>query len=471
MSEQRTMMIKNLCPGLAEIGKIKIGRKGAVRKSQSGTDWQPPEKLDHFIITTMERGADGNFIQDDELMKRFGNNLKSIPIILIYDSMELNFPTRYICYYGKTVFCSGDGEVATRLQEDRKTYSPRQCPCGRQDPKYAGDNSKVGPDHVGGDNGKGKCKVNGILSAIIQGADVVGGVWKFRTTSYNTVIGVMSSLALISRVTGGRLAGIPLNMTVSPKTTQDPIKGGQVTIQVVGLQYAGSMQALRDTGYEIAMLEAKHGISMQMIEQDARKMITLQPTGGLGDDTVEDVIEEFYPEEAVSVMTGKADTAPPLIGAAGGIVQEKPEVWPQEKQEEKPATLPMDGNTVRPSVNLGREGTGAPPVRERGKPSAGHAKRTKIEMAEDAAADARDLAAAQQTRPDQEFPEIETECPHPEADTEWQQTGPQTEDLVCLACGKTLDTREPAPPLADPGFQQENLEQPDDVAGDSGDIF
>jgi hypothetical protein len=34
--QRNAMMIKNLCPGLVELGKIKIGNKGAIRKSQSG---------------------------------------------------------------------------------------------------------------------------------------------------------------------------------------------------------------------------------------------------------------------------------------------------------------------------------------------------------------------------------------------------------------------------------------------------
>ena len=292
--KRNAMMIKNLCPGLMEMGKIKIGNKGQVRKSASGSDWQAPQKLDHFLITTNERGQDNNFMLDQSLHKVFGDAPKSIPVRLIYDDISLNFATRYICYYGKTVFCSGDGEEAQRLQTDKVTYKTRTCPCERQDPKFAGDvvNGQVKA-------GQGKCKINGILSVIIDGAQSVGGVWKFRTTSYNSVVGILSSLALIQRITGGRLAGIPMNMTVSPKTVADPIKGSQQTIYVVGLQYAGTMDSLRDTGYQIALTEAKHGISMARIEEDARLMLSHTPTTGLGDDLDQDVIEEFYPEEAM----------------------------------------------------------------------------------------------------------------------------------------------------------------------------
>ena len=329
--KRNTMMIKNLCPGLVELGKIKIGNKGAVRKSQSGSDWQAPQKLDHFLITTNERGSDNNFILDESLHKVFGEAPKSIAVRLIYDDISLNFATRYICYYGKTVFCSGDGECATRLQKDGSTKQVA-CPCERQDPKFAGDDGK----------GKGKCKINGILSVIIDGAQAVGGVWKFRTTSYNSVVGILSSLALIQRITGGRLAGIPMNMTVSPKTVANPLDGKQQTIYVVGLQYAGTIDTLRETGYQIAMTEAKHGISMSRIEEDARLMLSHNPVNGagLGDDLDQDVIEEFYPEE---VRPG----TPELVGAqntneAPALVTVMSEVIDVETGEitEEPAPTP-----------------------------------------------------------------------------------------------------------------------------------
>lgn len=344
----KPMVIKNLCPGLAEVGKIKIGMKGAMRKSSGGNEFQPPQKLDHFLITTMERGADGNYIVDQRLMDKFGKTPRVIPVRLVYDDLTLNFATRYICYYGKTVFCSGDGETAMRLQQD-KTYAERTCPCQRQDPKYNGDNGPNGGDCLGGTNQKGKCKINGILSVIIDGADMVGGVWKFRTTSYNSVVGILSSLALISRVSGGRLAGIPLNMTVAPKTTQDPINGTQVTIQVVGLQFAGNMEMLRHAGYQIAMDEAKHGISMQQIEEQAKMMIVHDISGSIGDDSDDDVVEEFYPEEAGTV------------------------VETQVVSEEAAQVV----------------------TRERGKPSPGAKRRTAAEIEEDRLADEADALAAQ----------------------------------------------------------------------------
>ena len=423
INKPRTVMIKNLCPGLQEVGKIKIGNKGAVRKSASGNDWQAPQKLDHFLITTLERGKDNNYIVDERLQEKFGGEgCKSIPVRLIYDDISLNFASRYICYYGKRVFCSGDGEEAQRLQQNG-SYVARGCTCGRQDPKYAGDNGSNGADNVGGNNGKGKCKINGILSVIIDGADSVGGVWKFRTTSYNTVVGIMSSLALISRITGGRLAGIPLNMTVSPKTTQDPVGGGQVTVYVVGLTFAGNMEILRNTGYQIAMDEAKHGISMKEIESRAMIMLSHTPTGGgLGDDTDTDVVEEFYPEEA--------NPRGPAPALAGMVVV--------ENQGQPDPTKPHQHTEV---VDGHQTGTAqlAPPARKRGEPSEGRKRRTKEEMAEDAAADLEDqkrAEAAQKAALNQGETAALAECPCEHPTSRFDEADGHE---YCDSCGVMLD--------------------------------
>ena len=169
--------------------------------------------------------------------------------------------------------------------------------------------------------------------------------------------------------------------------------------------------------------------------------------------------------------------APPLVGAA--IVQEKEtvnqatrearEAFEITQQVEKTGVGTMQG-TVQP----GGLATGiitsetTKPARERGKPSAGHAKRTKLEMEEDRLADEKEAAwkagaeKVQEAMTEKPEPSEETSpgCPHPEDETEWQQTGPQTEDLICLSCGQVLDTREPAPDLPDLDSGAGEQEQP-----------
>lgn len=288
--------IKNLTPGLVERGKIKIGMKGAPRQKSGGSGtWQAPQKLDHFVVTTMERGADNNFLPDAEVMNRLGPSPKEIPVMLVYDDIELNFPTRYAMYDGKTLKCTGDGETA-RWRNDDGTHMMVQCPCHRQDPAY---------------QGKDKCKITGTLSVIIDGAEVIGGVWKFRTTSYNSVVGILSSLAMIKRVSGGVLAGVPMVMKLSPKAVVDPVRGGQQTVYVVSLEYRGSVQSLRDQGYATLLAQQTHGARIEQIEQQARALLAYQPDPY--EIEAEDIVPEFYPEQ----QQGSEAKAEPTVAPKG----------------------------------------------------------------------------------------------------------------------------------------------------------
>lgn len=299
--------IKNLTPGLVERGKIKIGMKGAPRQSRSGNTFQAPQKLDHFIVTTMERGPDNNFLADQAIMQQLGSSPREIPVVLVYDDIDLNFPTRYAMYNGKSLQCTGDG-VAAKWRNQDGTHQMVQCPCNRQDPAYTG---------------KDKCKINGTLSVIISGADVIGGVWKFRTTSYNSVVGILSSLAMIKRVSGGVLAGIPLVMKLSPKAVTDPVGGGQQTVYIVSLEYRGSSQSLRDQGYTTLLEQQKHGVRIEHIEEQARMMLSYQPDPYEAE--ADDIVPEFFPEQQEGYTESKTQRPAATSSKARTFTRARPQ--------------------------------------------------------------------------------------------------------------------------------------------------
>ena len=302
---RRPSMIKGLTPTLPERGKIKIGSKGEMRKSARGTEFQPPQKLDHFVVTTLQRGEDGNFIPDETLMARLGPKPTEIPVRLLYDDLALNFPTRYACFVGRSLWCSGDGEVAIRASA--MPGGPPQevaCTCERIDPAYKGSD---------------KCKMNGSLSVLIEGAGGIGGVWKFRTTSYNSIVGIMSTLGFIRQMTGGVLANIPLKLKVQPKQAAAP-DGNPVTIYVVSLEFDGDLPGLQEVAHGIALGRAKMNVSIEHIEDEARRMLSLAAPSHvpLAGDDADDVIEEFYPEQAT------AEPEPPRgrdinLGSSAGV--------------------------------------------------------------------------------------------------------------------------------------------------------
>lgn len=289
-------LIKNRTPSLRECGKIKIGRKAAMRKSQSGAEFQPPVKLDHFLITTNEVGEDGNFVPDTELMQAIAqrtgqqaDKLTSIPVTLLFNDVELNFASRYAAYQGKSLWCSGDGEAAKRMKSAQPAaWEQVACPCERIERDYPG---------------KDKCKINGSLAVLIDGAPGIGGVWRFRTTSFNSTDALLASLVFIHRIASGKIAGIPLNLVVSPKKVADPA-GKQQTIYVVGLEYAGNIADLRRAGIEIAQQEAHAKLEIETMEAQMRRMLEPKDGAVFGADDPEDVADEFFhdAQEAPAVV-------------------------------------------------------------------------------------------------------------------------------------------------------------------------
>lgn len=330
--------VVNLNPQLVERGKIKIGMKGAARQSKSGGSYQMPVKLDHFLVTTSERGEDGNFTRDSEIMGMLGENPREIPVTLIYDDIALNFPTRYAMYEGRQLKCTGDGQQAR--WNDRDGARMVQCPCPRQNPDYAG---------------KDKCKINGTLSVIITGADVIGGAWKLRTTSYNSVVGLLSSMAMIKRVSGGVLAGIPLVLKVSPKAATSP-DGKQQTIYVVSLEYRGSVQSLQNIGYNVMLQHKQHGVRIEQLEQQARILIASHADEY--QDESDDIVSEFYPEqqEGYSANPKPTDTTnrPRTFAHLGGqsnVPQQPRNTAPQQDVSAKPEPKQQQ----RPVIEHGAE--------------------------------------------------------------------------------------------------------------------
>jgi len=282
-------LILNRPPSLRESGKIKIGGKGAVRKSKQGVEFQAPEKYDHFIITTMEKDADDNFLPDAALMQEVAkatgqeaDHLTRIPVRLLFDDLELNFQGSYAAYLGKTVWCRGNGVEAQRIGAEG-SYSTCACPCERIERDFKA--TKTDP----------KCKINASLSVLIDGAAGLGGTWKFRTTSFNSHDALFGSLMFIHRAAGGRIAGIPLELVVTPKKVADP-DGRQQTIYVVGLEFRGTMEGLRQAALEHATQQAQAGFQIAQIEEQTRKLLTSSSAGVFPDDDVEGVAAEFYPD-------------------------------------------------------------------------------------------------------------------------------------------------------------------------------
>ncbi len=281
-------MIKGLARQLNEAGKIKIGKKGDEIVSSKGTTFRPPVKLDHFIITTTEKDGNGDLVEDAALMGKVkeagrgrvnGNNdITGIPIRLLYDDNDLNFPSRLACYVNGILSCEGDGEVARkRIDNFEKDHS---CPCNKFEPGYSGND---------------KCKANGTLTCVIDEAELFGQAHKFRTTSINSVKGILGGIELIKTATKGKIAGLPLMLVVDNKSTTIPGSGQQTVVQVVSICYRGSMADLRGECIQLLENEKKFLLGMDQLEKEAKANgagVIVEP------DEEMEFQEEFYPDSA-----------------------------------------------------------------------------------------------------------------------------------------------------------------------------
>jgi hypothetical protein len=142
-----------------------------------------------------------------------------------------------------------------------------------------------------------KCKTLGTLQVLLQGVDRVGGVWKFRTTSWNTVNAILSSLVLIKTLTGGPLAGIPLYLVLSPKTVTIPAgtqAGKSMVVYVVSLEYRGPEEQLTQIGYDIRKRQIENRVRMDLIEAQAQKLLVAPHMESAEEQAA--TAAEFYPD-------------------------------------------------------------------------------------------------------------------------------------------------------------------------------
>lgn len=297
-------MIKNgLIPRFAEIGKIKIGGKGETRKSKEGKDYQLPIKFEHFVVTTTEKGPDGNFIINHDIMKKLGQEPKELSIRLPFDSIDMNFYTSFQYYAGKKCICHGDGEKATRIDKDgnesQVNCNPDKCEFLQSE----------------------KCKPSGILSCHLPATMEIGGIYRFRTHSWNSVSSILAALKYFSENTNGVLQGLPLKLKFIKKATAEHGNVSIVTVVLDGIE----MMKLREVAYAEYENRLKMGIDMKLIENQAKSTGFLIDKDDPGDietewyakpenkiKTTEDIIEELKSE--------KKEVEPDTVDIQGGLL-------------------------------------------------------------------------------------------------------------------------------------------------------
>ena len=335
------MPVKGLMPGLMEVGKIKIGIKGKMTTSQGGAEFRLPQKIDHFRIVKNERDENDDYALDEEIIETISKhkstvfdkekNIIAIPIRLLYNEIDLVFPTQYVSYVNGKLSCSGNGEKA-HTRDGRETT----CPCSRLDGAYTG---------------KDKCKISGTLSCIIEGSNV-GGCYKFRTTSINSARYILSSLMLIKAATGGLLSFIPLRLVINPKKTIIPATGAPTTIYVVTVEFQGGIEELQQKALTMGRERVSLIENMRDIEIEAKKIVS----GDIDSDAEREereFAEEFFPE-SIEVKTNNEEKEPEKK-AVKEKKKSKPKQTKKIEVEPEVVELEPEPEAVEPPTKITRD--------------------------------------------------------------------------------------------------------------------
>lgn len=266
---------KGLNARISEIGKIKIGGKGAEKTSTNKKKYRQPVKFGHFKVTATERGPDGNFLPDEEVMSALKKTQgtdepKELRIRFPFDDTDMNFYTSYQFYDGSKLACKGDGEKAERKDSEGNMV---EAECNTDTCKHMK---------------SGKCKVSGILSCYLPDSPSFGGVYRFRTHGWNSVGGILKALEDYSKYTGGILQGLPFKLKFIKKHTEE-----HGNVPVVALVMDGvELNDMRRLAIEEKKGRAELSVDMKVIEHDVREAGYEPDT-----DEAEDVAAEFYTED------------------------------------------------------------------------------------------------------------------------------------------------------------------------------
>ena len=277
-----------LRPKPQELGKIKIGGKGAERQKSGGTGtYRIPQKYDHFVVTTRVRGENDNFAQDEEIHAKIGEKPMELRGVLMFQTVEENFHSEMVQYQGRSKIVSCDGEERT----DVKGGAVTRCP------KAAG--------------GACPCKPYSRLHLQLWDSPYTGGYHVFRTTSWETTNNIQTALEEIFALFG-TLYQAPVKLILYPAEDTYEEKGETKTSKSwkVGLVLAMSREEtarqMVETKRQLEVTRAQLALTAGEVQADlvARDA-----------EEAKDIGEEYFPPEA---PTPASDLEHALRAAANG---------------------------------------------------------------------------------------------------------------------------------------------------------
>ena len=254
-------------------GLIKCGNKLAPREGKTN---QLPKALDHFLITTLQRGSDNNFLLDEPLMNSLPQDadgkIRRLPVTILSNNLNEVVRQQWLWYVGqRKVGWSENGKLI--LIYHPRTEKPLDTPM------------KIDLNPEGGDQHEdvadlfreGKFKLQTDFYCTIRG-DVryvrFGGVYRLRTSGGINASQIPASLNALRDWTGGFLRLLPMELVIRPQAVCPMVKGVPTpsTVHVVHLEMQGPDVAASGGLAQMAVREMKRQI------ENAREMFALQRT-------------------------------------------------------------------------------------------------------------------------------------------------------------------------------------------------
>lgn len=174
---------------IPRIGKIRLGVKVAGQNSDY------PKAVDYFVCvadqSTPEWAAKA-------FHAAYGDKPKTLDIMFPLNDTEKFFPQWYRRYgKGTGLICKGNGETAilrTESGDVEQKCDPENCEFYK----------------------KKLCRHIGTIQFLLPQVQGLG-IWQIDTTSYHSIVNLNSGIDFVKGITGGRIAWLPLKLSVGPK--------------------------------------------------------------------------------------------------------------------------------------------------------------------------------------------------------------------------------------------------------------
>jgi len=262
---------------------------GIKKTAQSGALY--PSATDYFVVPP-------------EVAEKLGEKPTELPILFPIEDDE-KFASQYYRCYSMTrgLVCRGDGEASRRMVDTKTGEMANReteeiewkdgLPCeGRECPYY-----------------KKQCREVMNLQFVLPTVEGLG-IWQIDTSSINSIKNINSAIELIRGVFG-RIAMIPLLLTLEPIEITSPDTGKKKIVRVLNLRTKGTMLEL-----------------LERTAKPAREMLLPAPV-----DTEEPLDVEAGEGEGASVGLPESDKEVPELIVPQNQAPEG-EIFPEEPEPE-----------------------------------------------------------------------------------------------------------------------------------------